>query len=83
MRTLIRATCTTALVLVCLDGHAKAVDRCVTTLEARPAHGETTTPAPRPCPTLVGYFPKHASGARQSTARIGRSDVPASVAVHV
>ena len=56
MNAWIRVTVTTALVLTCLDGHAKVADKCIQMLEARPTRPDATSP--RPCPIAIGYTPR-------------------------
>jgi hypothetical protein len=88
MKAVLRATCTTALALACVDGQAKTVDRCITTLAARPPSNATAAPAQRPCPTAIGYVPQRASAVRVASARYGSAtygwaDIRPAAARHV
>ncbi|MEO8938719.1 MAG: hypothetical protein ABI277_07915 [Burkholderiaceae bacterium] len=66
MKAVLRATCMTALALVCLDGYAKA--GCVTTLEAKSTRVETPAPTRRACIDTVGYVPQRSSKLRAASA---------------
>ena len=44
--------------LTALDGHAKVNDKCIQTLEARPAN---EVPTSRPCPMAIAYAPRRSS----------------------
>ena len=61
MRTTLRTSLVIALLLTCLDAHARVNDKCILSLEARPerpdartAPVDTTKPKP-PCPVAVGF----------------------------
>ena len=80
MNAWVRVTVTTALVLTCLDGHAKVADKCIQMLEARPTRPDATSP--RPCPIAIGYMPRpHGPVARPTErtpfdARLSRPGAP-------
>jgi hypothetical protein len=60
MNAVSRVTIASALALACLDGHAKVLDKCIRTLEARAERPD----APAPCPKAIGYLvPRQAATA--------------------
>ncbi len=77
MGPLVKVVFAAVLASSAIDGHAKANDKCIRMLEARPVQGEGA--ALRPCPIAIRFVPQRGGPTDSSSAASGARTMPRSM----